>query len=78
MLTQELTHDRFRKRESKEGLRQLFPTLPDEKVDGVKSLTESYHKYKKKYVKHLSFNPEEENLSKGSHKTLQESQNCPS
>ena len=64
MLTQELTHDRFRERESKERLRQLFPTFADEKVDGVMSFTESYQNYKREYVKHLSFNPEEENLSK--------------
>ena len=29
----------------------------------MKSFTESYHKYKREYLKHLSFNPEEENLS---------------
>ena len=36
----------------------------EEEVDGVKSFTESYHKYKREYLKHLSFNPKEENLSK--------------
>ena len=30
----------------------------------LKSLTEIYHKYKRDYVKHLFFNPGEENLSK--------------
>ena len=52
--------------ESKErilvALQQMFPTTADEKVDEVQSLTEIYHKYKREYVKHLSFNPEEENL----------------
>ena len=38
--------------------------MAEEDVDGVKSFTESYHKYKREYVKHISFNPEEENLSK--------------
>ena len=49
--------------EDKEHLLQMFPTLADEKVDEVKSFTESYHKYKREFVKHLGFNPEEENLS---------------
>ena len=52
------------KSEVKEHLLQMFPTLADVKVDEVKSFTESYHKYKREYVKHLSFNPEDENLSK--------------
>ena len=34
----------------------------DEKVDEVQSVTESYQKYKREYVKHLSFKHEEENL----------------
>ena len=42
----------------------MFPAPTEKEEDGVKSLTESYHKYKREYVKHLSFNPEEENLSK--------------
>merc|ERR1712037_701943 len=29
----------------------------------MKSFTESYHKYKREYVKHLGFNPQEENLT---------------
>ena len=49
---------------SKERLQQMFSNSAEEKEDGVKSFTESYHKYKREYVKHLSFNPEEENLSK--------------
>ena len=68
MLTQELTdgvQDWIWKDESKkEQLQQLFPASTDEDIDGVKSLTESYHNYKREYVKHLSFNPEEETLSK--------------
>ena len=66
MLTQELNHGvKYWNSGSKERLQQMFPTsASDEEVDGVKSLTESYHKYKREYVKHLSFNPEEENLSK--------------
>ena len=43
----------------------MFPnTWSDEKVDDVMALTEAYHKYKKEYVKHLSFDREEGNLSK--------------
>ena len=66
MMTQELSHGvRYWKMGSKERLQQMFSTFTKEEEDGVKSLTESYHKYKREYVKHLSFNPEEENLSKG-------------
>ena len=65
MLTQELSHGvKYWESGSKERLQQMFPASADEKVDGVKSFTESYHKYKKEYVKHLGFNPKEGNLSK--------------
>ena len=47
-----------------ERLQQMFPTSSDEEIDEVKSFTESYHKYKRDYVRHLGFNPEEENLSR--------------
>ena len=43
----------------------------DQEVYEVKSFTKAYHKYKKEYVKHLSFNPKEENLSKGRLQNLQ-------
>ena len=45
------------------GLQQMFLTSTEEEA-GMKSFTESYHKYKREYVKHLNFNPKEENLSK--------------
>ena len=65
MLTQELSHGvSYWEDGSKERLRHMFPASAEEEVDGMKSLTESYHMYKRKYVKHLSFSPEEENLSK--------------
>ena len=65
MMTQELSHGvRFWNSGSKERLQQMFPNSADKKVDRVKSFTESYHKYKRNYVKHLGFNPKEENLSK--------------
>ena len=51
--------------ECKEGivaLQQLFPTSAKTNEDQVKTLTEKYHKYKKEYVQHLSFNPEEESI----------------
>ena len=45
--------------------RELTPSSPaNEKVDNIVVLTHAYHNYKRKYVKHLSFNPEKENLSK--------------
>ena len=47
------------------GLQQLFPILfANEKVNNLKTLTEEYHQYKMDYVRHLSFTPEGENLSK--------------
>ena len=66
MLTQELNHGvMYWNSGSKERLQQMFPTsASEEEVDGVKSFTESYHNYKRDYVKHLGFNPEEENLSR--------------
>ena len=67
MLTQALSNEvsaMSMKSGSKERLQQLFLTSTDEEEDVVKSFTESYHKYKREYVKHLSFNPEKENLSK--------------
>ena len=66
MLTQELSHGvSFWESGSKERLQQMFPSsVSEEEEDELKSLMESYHKYKRKYVKHLGFNPEEEHLSK--------------
>ena len=45
-------------------LQRMVSTSVNEKVDKVASLKESYHKYKKEYVKHLGFDPNNENLSK--------------
>ena len=36
----------------------------DDGEDGVTKLTEKYYKYKREYVKHISFKPEEDILSK--------------
>ena len=67
MLTQELIDGAsFWKDGPKERLQQMFPNSADEEEDGLKSLKESYRKYKKEYVKDLNFNPGEENLSKRS------------
>ena len=46
------------------ALQRMFPTSAEKKVDEMKSLTESYYKYKREYLKHLCFNPDNENLSK--------------
>ena len=70
-----LTHDLrdgviwdWNKQENKEhlyvALRQMFPISAEEKVDEVKSITESYLKYKRDYTKQLCFNPDNENLSR--------------
>ena len=46
-------------------LQQMFPSSSEnEKVGNMKALTEAYHNYKREYVKHLSFTPEGENLSR--------------
>ena len=46
-------------------LQLIFPNLSaDEESKSVDSLTRIYHNYKREYVKHLSFNPGTENLSK--------------
>ena len=44
---------------------ELFPhSSADEEFEHILVLTQAYHNYKRKYVKHVSFNPKEENLSK--------------
>ena len=44
---------------------KLFPkSEANETVFNVTALTEAYHKYKREYVKHVSFTPEGESLSK--------------
>ena len=53
----------FEEHGSKERLKEMLEELEEEE-DGMKSFTESYHKYKREYVKHLNFKPEEGNLSK--------------
>ena len=68
-LTEEIYHgvkswEKGSKERLQTTLQQMFLTSADEEVDDVKSLTESYHKYKREYVKHLGFNPDSENLSK--------------
>ena len=48
-------------------LQELFPSSSadeNEKEDTIVLLTEAYHNYKRKYVKHLSFTPDGEFLSK--------------
>ena len=48
-------------------LQELFPSSSadeNEKEDTIVLLTEAYHNYKRKYVKHLTFDPKEKNLSK--------------
>ena len=46
------------------ALQQMLPPSTDEEGDDVKALTEEYRKYKMEYVKHLFFNPDNENLCK--------------
>ena len=44
-----------------DALQQLLPSSEEAKVG---ELTKSYHKYKRKYVKHIIFNPNYTNFSK--------------
>ena len=41
---------------------KLFPNMRDDEIN-VDTLTKMYHKYKTEYVKHLSFDPKEDQLS---------------
>ena len=45
-------------------LQDMFPISANEIDNGVNLLTATYHEYKMKYLKHLTFNPYAENLSK--------------
>ena len=45
-------------------LYKMFPTSAHERDAHVKMMTERYLNYKMEYVKHLAFNPEEQNFSK--------------
>ena len=48
-----------------QSLQELFPSSSvDEKKDEMLLLTDTYHSYKSKYVRQLSFNPEEDYFSK--------------
>ena len=58
-LTEEMSAISWRDYESKDrmiaALKQIFPALAASKVDEVTRLTETYHKYKREYVKHILF-----------------------
>ena len=45
-----------------DALLEIFPSSTFERDEQVKALTEAYHKYKRNYVKHLFFNPDNKNL----------------
>ena len=45
------------------ALQQMFAISADKKEDDLKSFKESYLRYKRKYVKHIGFNPDNDNLS---------------
>ena len=58
-LTEELSAMAWEKPESKDrmiaALNQMFPALAASRVDEVTRLTETYHKYKREYLKHIMF-----------------------
>ena len=48
-------------------LQELFSSSSgneNDEEDSILLQTEAYHNYKRKYVKHLTFNPKEKNFSK--------------
>ena len=47
------------------ALQQMFPALTERKLNDVARLTETYHNYKREYVKHLSFDLYNANHSGG-------------
>ena len=46
------------------SFKEMFPIPAHERDMDVKMMTARYLQYKMDYVKHLAFNPEEQNLSK--------------
>ena len=46
------------------AIQQMFSAPADPKDDGRRLSIEEYIKYKKRYVKHLQFDPDIQNLSK--------------
>ena len=46
-----------------EALQQMFSEPVDPKDEGLRLSMEEYIKYKKRYVKHLQFDPDLQNLS---------------
>ena len=48
----------------KKALQQMFASTADPKDEGLRLSMEEYIKYKKRYVKHLLFDPNLQNLSK--------------
>ena len=45
------------------ALQQIFPNSSADETEAL-TMTKAYHAYKRGYVKHISFDPEAENLSK--------------
>ena len=61
---QKIMHKYGRDDELHQSLQELFASSSsDEKLEDMMALTKAYHNYKMKYVKHISFSPEKENLS---------------
>ena len=69
MMNQDLsTGVKWEQAEKREHLQatlyEMFPISAHERGVDVELLTERYLNYKMEYVKHLAFNPEEQNFSK--------------
>ena len=52
------------KEDLQKAIHEMFPLSDYKNNEEAKLLTAKYYEYKKEYVKHLAFNPEEGNLSK--------------
>ena len=56
--------DSWDKKEIHEALQQILPPAEVKREeDDLKPLTDAYHKYKREYVKQITFNPDADNLS---------------
>ena len=64
-MTEKLARSSYARDDLYLALQQMLPVATEqEEYDDMKSMTEEYHRYKGQYVKHLNFNPDNENLSK--------------
>ena len=64
-LTQDLDEDSKRRR--LEDLEEIFSSSLDKNDKKLMSLTEEYNQYKRNYIEHIQFDPEDKSLSESNH-----------